>query len=72
MRYGTDETIGGNRCRPFPVSCDIDLQARIPFDEELLPHWKEFASALERFGVVLSYYQNTKTRFLVLGIGTIG
>ena len=66
MRHGTEELIGGNQTMapPFPVSCDIDLQARIPFNEELLPHWKEFASALEQFRCGIKFLPEHKDTIL--------
>jgi len=63
MRHGT-EVIGGNRRLPFPVSCDINLQARIQFDEELLPHWKEFAGALEQFRCGIKFLPEDKDTIL--------
>jgi len=38
MRYGNGDDDGS-----------IMIQALIPYDEELLPHWKEFATALEQY-----------------------
>jgi len=37
MRYGTN------------VNGEISIDSSLPYDEELLPHWKEFASALEQY-----------------------
>jgi len=65
MRHGT-EVIGGNRRLPFPVSCAIDLNFRVQYNEELLPHWKEFASALEQFRCGIKFLPEHKDTILSL------
>jgi len=47
MRYGNGEMRYGHG--------DIDLDASIQYYEELLPHWEEFANALEQYQYYLHY-----------------
>ena len=47
MRYGNGEM---RYCHG-----DIDLDASIQYYEELLPHWEEFANALEQYQYYLHY-----------------
>ena len=61
MRYGNGEMRYGHG--------DIELDASVQYYEELLPHWEEFANALEQYQYYLHYLpEETETSLQLSGM----